>query len=151
MNSPQPTASHAIVTQRRLPYPRERVCGAFTDPVILARWWGPAGFTNTIERFELRPGGAWHLVMRGPDGIEYPNVSEFTTVNPPAVIAFRHVGSVHGFVLTMTFEPDAGQTVLKWSMVFDDPAEAERLRSFIIPANEQNLDRLAAVLAANPP
>jgi len=123
------------------------VYGAFSDPGLLARWWGPAGFTNSIHRFELRPGGAWHTVMRGPDGSEYPNESQFVEVVPPARIVFRHLGAVHGYELTMTFEPDGAQTLLTWHMVFDDPAEAERLRAFITGANEENLDRLAGVLA----
>ncbi len=140
------TPALPIINTRRFAAPREQVYGAFSDPALLARWWGPEGFTNTIHRFELHPGGAWHLVMRGPDGREYPNESEFIEVVAPARIAFRHHGPMHGYVLTMTFESDAGQTVLTWHMVFDDPTEAEQLRPFITGANEQNLDRLAEVL-----
>ncbi|GAB1488399.1 SRPBCC family protein [Opitutaceae bacterium] len=143
---PSGSSAQPILNTRRFPFPREQVYGAFSDPALLARWWGPAGFTNTITRFDFRPNGAWHLVMRAPDGTEYPNESEFIEVNPPEFIVFRHHGPMHSYALTITFAPDAGQTVLTWHMVFDDPTEAERLREFITGANEQNLDRLSAVL-----
>lgn len=46
-----------ILTVREFDAPRERVFEAFTDPARLARWWGPKGFTNTFQEFDLRPGG----------------------------------------------------------------------------------------------
>ena len=46
---------------------------AFSDPVRLARWWGPAGFTNTFTICEFKPGGQWSFTMHGPDGTNYPN------------------------------------------------------------------------------
>ena len=48
--------------------PRELVFQAFTDPKHVAAWWGPKGFTTTIRQMDVRPGGIWRLVMRGPDG-----------------------------------------------------------------------------------
>lgn len=53
--------------------PRGRVFDAFADPARLAQWWVPAGFTNTVTEFDFRPGGAWRLVMRAPDGAEFAN------------------------------------------------------------------------------
>ncbi len=47
-----------IVTTRVFDAPRERVFRAWTDPDHLAKWWGPKGFTNTFQEFDMRPGGA---------------------------------------------------------------------------------------------
>ena len=47
--------------------PREFVFKAWTDPNHLCQWWGPKGFTNTFQEFDMRPGGHWHFVMHGPD------------------------------------------------------------------------------------
>jgi uncharacterized protein YndB with AHSA1/START domain len=44
-----------IVATRLIDAPRERVFAAFADAARLARWWGPKGFTNTFDEFELRP------------------------------------------------------------------------------------------------
>jgi uncharacterized protein YndB with AHSA1/START domain len=35
---------------RVLNAPPEAVFGAFEDPALLARWWGPEGFRNTFEQ-----------------------------------------------------------------------------------------------------
>ena len=80
-----------IVSARTFAAPRERVFDAFRDPSHLARWWGPQGFSSTFEVFELRPGGAWRFVMRGPDGVDHPNESVFLAVEEPERIVFRHL------------------------------------------------------------
>lgn len=41
----------------------ERVYGAFIDPEALAAWLPPDGMTATIERWDLRPGGSYRLVL----------------------------------------------------------------------------------------
>lgn len=147
-SNPADRPAHAIVNVRSLPFPSEAVFAAFADPVRLAQWWGPAGFTNTVHEFDFRTGGRWRFTMRGPDGKAYEMDKRFEEVNPPGRIVLRHVQQGHDFSLFMTFAPKPGGTEVTWDMRFDDPAEAERLRSFLIPANEQNFDRLAAHLSA---
>ncbi|MBN9119541.1 MAG: SRPBCC family protein [Planctomycetes bacterium] len=142
-------ADRTITSSRVFDAPRERVFAAFGDPEQLRRWWGPNGFTNTCHEFDLRPGGAWRHVMHGPDGTDYPNAAAFVEVAPPARVAFDHLDPVHGFRMTMTFDDEAGKTRLTWRMVFASAEEAGRVRGFVVPANEQNFDRLAAHLAAN--
>jgi uncharacterized protein YndB with AHSA1/START domain len=63
--------------------PRALVFKAWTDPGHLAHWWGPHGFTTTIQEMDLRPGGRWDHVMHGPDGADYPNYSTFIEVVKP--------------------------------------------------------------------
>jgi uncharacterized protein YndB with AHSA1/START domain len=143
-----PNAEREIVSTRVFAAPREAVFGAFADPVRLAQWWGPAGFTNTIHEFDLRPGGRWRFTMHGPDGADYPNEKEFVEVVPAARIAFRHRQAGHDFQMTMEFSAHDAGTELTWRMQFESAAEFARIKGFIAIANEQNLDRLAAHLAA---
>jgi len=142
--------AHAIVNTRLFPAPVEAVFAAFSDRSRLAQWWGPAGFTNTIHEFDFRTGGRWRFTMRGPDGNSYEMDKRFAEVTPPACIVLRHVQAGHSFSLRMTFETKRGGTEAVWDMRFDDPAEAERLRDFLVPANEQNFDRLTAHLSGTP-
>ena len=72
-----------IVNTRLFSAPREKVFEAFADPAQVARWWGPNGFTNTIQEFDLRIGGRWRLIMHAPNGTAYHNESEFTAVVKP--------------------------------------------------------------------
>src|SRR4051794_31064000 len=86
-----------IVSTRTFAAPRQRVFEAFADPQQLARWWGPKGFTNTIQELDLRPGGVWRLTMHGPNGANYANESRFTEVVRPERIVFQHLEPVHRF------------------------------------------------------
>ena len=60
-----------IVLERRFDASPGRVFGAFTEPEMLKRWWGPNGFSTPFCKVDLRTGGAFHYCMRGPDGKEY--------------------------------------------------------------------------------
>ncbi len=140
-------ADHAIISSRVLALAREAVFAAFRDPAVLASWWGPAGFTNTFHEFDFRPGGIWRFTMHGPDGAAYAMDHRFTEIAAPERLVVRHLQSGHDFTLTITLAARGDHTEVGWRMVFDDPAEAERVRAFVLPANEQNLDRLQAHLA----
>jgi uncharacterized protein YndB with AHSA1/START domain len=149
MTSDPTESAREIVSVRVFPFPREAVFAAFSDPAQLAVWWGPAGFSNRIHAFDLRPGGDWRLTMTGPDGSAFENHARFTVIEPPARIEFVHVEPVHRFRMVMAFEArGAQQTRLTWRMIFDSADEYARVRDFIVPANEQNFDRLHAHLAS---
>jgi uncharacterized protein YndB with AHSA1/START domain len=141
------SSDREIVTTRVFDTPRERLFQAWTDPDQIVHWWGPKGFTNTIQEFDLRPGGFWRLVMRGPNGVEHPNESVFVEIVEPERLVFRHLDPVHEFLVTVTFEDLGGRTRLTWSMLFESAAEYDRVKKFVVEANEQNLDRLETHLA----
>ena len=137
------SADREFVHSRLIDAPVARVYKAFADPAHLARWWGPDGFTSTFEVFDLRPGGAWRLVMHGPDGTNYPNESIFREVVPCERVMLEHLSAVHHFFLTITFTPEGNRTRVGWRQVFDTAEHRERIATFVTEANEQNLSRLA--------
>jgi uncharacterized protein YndB with AHSA1/START domain len=134
-----------IVSTRWLDAPRERVFAAFTDPSRLARWWGPKGFTNTFQEFDPRPGGTWRYLMHGPDGVDHANESVFVEVAPGRIV-LQHVSAPHRFELTVELEEQRGGTWITWRMRHETPEDCARVRPFVVEANEQNFDRLAAEL-----
>jgi uncharacterized protein YndB with AHSA1/START domain len=142
-------AHNEIVSERTFGFPRHDVFAAFSDPAKLVKWWGPEGFTNTIGKFDLRPGGRWEIIMHAPDGTDYANVSEFIEVIPDERIVYDHLDPVHRFTMTMVFTDIDHGCRLCWTMNFQNPEEAEKLGDFISTANQQNFDRLAAVLQSN--
>ena len=77
-------------TSREIPAPPEQVFAAFSDAERLARWWGPAGFTNTFEICDFRPGGRWKFVMHGPEAGHYPQESVFAEIEPARKVVVRH-------------------------------------------------------------
>jgi uncharacterized protein YndB with AHSA1/START domain len=146
MNPSEETTGFEIVSIRELDAPRERVFELFRDPVHLVHWWGPNGFTNEFSEFDLRPGGAWRFVMRGPDGAEYQMEKEFIEVSPEQIV-LDHLGPMHRFRMVMTLADLAGRTGLSWRMLFEDAEEGARIEGFIRQANEENFDRLEDYLA----
>jgi hypothetical protein len=133
-----------LATERTLAFTRAQVLAAFADPKRLARWWGPAGFTNEFDTCDPRPGGDWLFTMVGPDGARYANQNRFVEVGPERVV-IQHVNHPP-FVLTVILEPDEGGTRVYWRQSFASEELRKALEGVCIPANEQNLDRLTVEL-----
>jgi uncharacterized protein YndB with AHSA1/START domain len=71
--------------------PRALVWKAWTDPAMLARWWGPHGFTNPVCEADVRVGGKILIHMRAPDGTVHPMTGTFDEVAEPECLVFRAV------------------------------------------------------------
>lgn len=140
-----PVTGGTVTSSRLFPATCADLWQAWVDPARHARWWGPDGFSNTVQEFDLRPGGAWKLTMHGPDDTEFHNEKVFTEVRPQERVVFRHLSPMHVFTMAMDFTPHAAGATLTWTMDFETPTSAELLK-FISLANEQNFDRLAAHL-----
>jgi uncharacterized protein YndB with AHSA1/START domain len=144
-------ADREIVISREFSTPRELVWAAWTDPKQVVKWWGPRGFTMTIEEMDVRPGGVWRHVMHGPDGANYPNKSVFKEVVKPERIVYSHGGGREGgpgahFVATWTFETVAtGKTRVTMRSVFASAKNRDFVvREFgAIEGGKQTLERLA--------
>ncbi|WP_317064921.1 SRPBCC domain-containing protein [Methanoculleus caldifontis] len=74
--------------QRIFAAPRERVWKAWTDPEMIAQWWGPAGFTAPVVRVDLRKGGRYHFSMRSPEGQESWSTGEYREIVPMEQLVF---------------------------------------------------------------
>ena len=131
---------------RIIPATCQQVFAAISTAERLARWWGPAGFSNTFHHFDFRPGGLWTLTMHGPDGQDYPNESRFLRIEPDRRVEIEHL-SGHHFTLSLELEARGPGTLLRWRQVFDSPQHFQTICAFVAKANEQNLDRLSAEVA----
>lgn len=129
-------------TSREIPATIEQVFAAISQPERLARWWGPAGFTNTFIVCEFKEGGRWSFIMHGPDGKDYPNENVFAEIESPKRVIVQHV-SEPKFRLAIGLVASSVGTVVSWSQAFESSEVASRLESMVLPANEQNLDRLS--------
>ncbi|GEO05639.1 activator of HSP90 ATPase [Adhaeribacter aerolatus] len=131
-----------IVSSRIFNASRELVFAAWTDPNHLKNWWGPAGFTNTFNEFDLRPGGRWRFIMHGPDKGNYLNDCEFIKIEKPALIAWkRHSKPL--FQVVATFEEVSGdKTKIIFKMLFNSAEECRKVKAFAVDKNEENFDKL---------
>lgn len=116
------TSDRELRLSRVLDAPVELVWEVWTKPEHIAKWWGPNGFTNTIDLMEMRPGGEWHLVMHGPDGTDYVNRAVFREVVPFKRIVYEHVSGPK-FTATIDFEARGPETLISWHMLFETAGE----------------------------
>jgi uncharacterized protein YndB with AHSA1/START domain len=88
MAQPKPNDGLVLRLSRSFAAPRERVFRAFTAPAQLAKWWGPKGFTVPACTIDLRAGGAWHTVMRSPEGKDHVVSGVYREIVPPERLVF---------------------------------------------------------------
>lgn len=116
------TVGREIRLTRTLNAPVDLVWEVWSSPEHIAQWWGPNGFTNTISKMDMQPGGEWNLVMHGPDGTDYDNRCIFREVVQNKKIVYEHVNWPK-FVGTVEFEAQGEQTELTWYMQFESEEE----------------------------
>lgn len=98
----------------------------WTNPEHIKNWWGPDGFTNTITKMDVKPGGEWDLVMHGPDGTDFENKSIFKEVVKHKKIVYEHISGPK-FIATVEFESREDKTFIKWRMLFESKEELIRV------------------------
>ena len=130
-------------TSREIPATVEQVFAAISDPERLARWWGPAAFTNTFNVCEFKNSGHWSFIMHGPNGENYPNENVFHDIEPYKRIVIQHVSQPKFFLTVVLERTDSGRTLVRWEQEFEDSKVASGIEHIVVPANEQNLDRLS--------
>jgi uncharacterized protein YndB with AHSA1/START domain len=86
--------------------------------------------------------------MHSPNGTRFPNESVFQEVAQPERIVFKHLAPVHEFLATAEFAEHRSGTTIRFTMLFPTAAECERSKRYVVQGNEENLDRLEALLAA---
>jgi len=117
-----------IVCKRIFDAPPELLWQMFTDPRHVVQWFGPSGFTTTIQEMDVRPGGHWRLIMHGPDGRDYQNRNIFREVVPPERLVYEHCPEKGtepvSFLTTVTFTEQSGKTRIDFRTLF--PSGVER-------------------------
>lgn len=112
-------ANRQIVINRLIDAPRELVFKVWTSPEHVVNWWGPNGFTTTMQTMDVRPGGTWEFIMHGPDGTDFKNRYAYGDVEPPSRLTYRHLtGPI--FTSEVLFDDRDGQTNVTMTLTFDE-------------------------------
>jgi uncharacterized protein YndB with AHSA1/START domain len=142
--------SNEIRITRVYDAPVKAVWDAWTDPKQVAQWWGPRGFTLTTHSKDLRTGGSWSYTMHGPDGVDYPNKTQYLEVEKYSKLVYDHGANDDRpalFRVTVLFSETKGKTKMEMSMALATPEAAEETRKFIKKAGgDSTWDRLAEYL-----
>jgi uncharacterized protein YndB with AHSA1/START domain len=137
-----------LILTRVFDAPRELVFAAWTEAEHLKRWFGPNGFTIPIAESEVRPGGAFRVCMRAPDGTDYWAKGVYREIVAPERIVCTMSGegtegNITDTLLTVTFAPQAGKTRVIVHQTGIPPTE----RRGASQGWSESLDKLAADLA----
>jgi uncharacterized protein YndB with AHSA1/START domain len=76
------TTAEVTIT-RMIDAPADLVFRAWTEGEHLAKWYAPEGFGVARAESDAKEGGAFTIVMQGPDGAEYPLWGTYTEFDPP--------------------------------------------------------------------
>jgi uncharacterized protein YndB with AHSA1/START domain len=114
----RPNKRELIIT-RVFDAPRDLVWKAFTEPDRLRQWFSPKGFETTTAEADLRPGGAFGVVMRFTegDGKDYPATGTYREVVAPSRIVMTMSGegtdgTIADTHLTITLLERGGRTLV---------------------------------------
>jgi len=111
-----------LVMTRTFDAPRTLVYEAWTERQHLERWQGaPQGFTVTTEQADIRPGGAFRICMRSPEGVDHWLQGVYREVVAPERLVFTHTWldaerkPTTETLVTITFAERGGKTDLTLS------------------------------------
>lgn len=115
------SSDRELVLTRIINAPREKVYDAWTQPELMKQWFTPRPWTTPVVETDVRPGGASLIVMRGPDGNEFPNRGVYLEVVPNERLVFTDAyakawePSEKPFMTVMLTFEDAGDGKTKYT------------------------------------
>ena len=141
-----------IVMTRVFDAPRDLVFDAFTKPELLKRWFGGRRASLVVCEVDLRVGGGFRFVLRGPDGRDMGMRGVYREIARPERSV--HVETFDDFpgadaVITTTLVEHAGKTTLTATIVY--PSKEVRdavIQSGMEHGAAESYDKLAEVLAS---
>ena len=110
---------NVLEMERLIPAPPERVFEYWTEPELVAKWFGPGEFDVPSSDLDLRPGGKWRTTIRSPEGQLRTVSGVYSTIEPPRRLVFTWAWDDdngvrgHETQVTVTLEPTPGGTRLR--------------------------------------
>jgi uncharacterized protein YndB with AHSA1/START domain len=145
-----PTESE-IVLRRVFDAPRELVFDAFTQPELLRRWFGPRGWELDVCEVNLKGGGGFRFVLRGPGGRQMGMRGRWLEISPPERTI--HMESFDDYPgesqVTGVFTEQDGKTTLTATVRY----ASKEVRDLVLQSGmehgaAESYDKLAELLAS---
>jgi uncharacterized protein YndB with AHSA1/START domain len=143
-----------IVMTRVFDAPRRLVFDAFTRPELLKRWFlGPPGWSLVVCEIDLKVGGSYRYVWRGPDGTDMGMRGVYREIVPPERIvnteSFDEAWYPGEALGTTVLIEQGGKTTLTTTVLYESrEARDAVLRSPMEQGVAAGYDRLAELLAS---
>lgn len=115
-------SDRAIVMTRSFHAPRHLVFAAWTEPGLIARWYGAKGWDIVEARIDLRVGGAWRFAWQGPRGATMASGGVYREIVAPSRLSYTESFDDHWYpgesLVTHDFTEQDGITTLTTTHLF---------------------------------
>ena len=139
-----------IVMTRVFDAPRHLVFDAFTKPELLKRWFGPRGWSLVVCEVDLKVGGGFRFVLRGPEGREMGMRGVYREIVPPErSVHMESFDDCPGeSQVTAVLVEQGGKTTLTATILYP----SQEIRDMVIKSGmehgaAESYDKLAELLA----
>jgi uncharacterized protein YndB with AHSA1/START domain len=144
-----PTDREVVMT-RVFDAPRQMVFDAFTKPELLKRWFGPRGWSLEVCEVDLRVGGGFRFVLRGPDGRSMGMRGVYREIVSPERSV--HMESFDDFPgesqVTATLVEEGDKTIFTGTILYSSQEVRDAvLKSGMEHGAAESYDRLAEMFA----
>ncbi len=140
-----------LTLTRLIPAPPDKVWRAFTDPILLPRWFGPDGFSCKTKEINLTEGGQWRFDMIAHDGTIFVNRHRYTRQTPTSQIEFlmdADDDTSAPMHVEVTMAPEGTGTRLTQTITFPNADAKTAALSFgAVALGQQTLGKLATLVA----
>src|SRR5262244_4014898 len=139
-----------LVVTRTFNAPARIVFEAWTRPELFKRWWVPksVGVSLLSCEMDVRTGGAYRLVFRHPTS-DQPMAffGTYREVTPHKRLAWTNEESDQGAVTTVTFEENAGKTLVTFHELYPTTAALDEALAGSAEAQPEQFAELDELLA----
>lgn len=154
-------AKREFTITRTFDAPRDLVFKAWTDPELVAQWWGQKGVFIPECKVDARPGGEINIVMEADEsfgeykGKQWPMEGTFVEIDEPTKIVFSAKGITEGrvileYVTTVEFEAVKDKTQMSVHVLVTKIIDEDWAKKSAVPGMEhgwkQQFDKLAAFI-----
>lgn len=140
-----------IVLRRVFVAPRNLVFDAFTKPELLKCWFGPRGWSLVVCEVDLKVGGTFRFVLRGPNGIDMGMRGVYREIVPPGRSV--HTESFDDYprdsLVTALLVEQGRKTTLTATVLYPSPEVRDAvIKSGMDHGAAESYDKLAELLAS---
>ncbi len=144
-----------IRTTRLIGARRDLVFRAWTQPEMFARWFGPNGYSVTLQEMDVCVGGLIRFIMHGPDGTDYSNRMLIREIAPGEKLAYLHGRDMdndpNAFEVVVMFDDEHGATRIRMQSTFPSIEARNAVAKFgAIELGAQTLEKLVAAVGGAP-
>lgn len=128
------TGTHELKYDREFGVTPDKLFAAWTDPALMAGWWGPQGMETPKPDLDVREGGKWRTVMQNAGGDKNIVGGEYKKIDPPTHLSFTWAWESDGIpkgqsLIEIDFEATSGGTMMHFRQSGFDTSETAGLHN----------------------